>query len=338
MAKSKSNINKQKSTKKAGKPKLVNLLRNEVTQHEKILNAKQLIVNAEQARKKKPKIKPPRYLYSEKDEILLVGEGNCSFSRSLVDKFGVGDKITCTTFDTHDLLKKKYGEEVDDHIATLLDANARVFHGVDATKLHEFKAFIREGEKTALFDTIVFNFPHTGSGIKNTARNIMANQEMLSEFFKSAYQVLAEKGEIHVTVKVGEPYAQWRVTKLAQQCTDLYVKNAENFDPNIYTGYEHRRTIGFDEIKSKAANFDIEKGARTYVLIRDTDRRIREQKEKEHPKNHKRARKEDRKATHKRTYRQDSDDDSDDNSHQDNDIRAPVNLFEKVKFSDFELA
>ncbi|KNC76546.1 hypothetical protein SARC_10959, partial [Sphaeroforma arctica JP610] len=286
-----------------------------------------------------------RFLYNVNDEILLVGEGNCSFSRALVEKFEVGDKITCTTYDTYDVLKTKYGDEVDGFIQQLIDSNARVQHGIDATKLHEAKKLARSGEETAVFDTIVFNFPHTGAGIKNTERNILANQEMLTNFFESAYKVLSEKGEIHLTIKLGEPYSQWRVAKLAERATDLYLKNSQPFDCTLYPGYEHRRTIGFDEGKSKAGNHDIEKGARTYVFVRDTERRIQEQKVKDHPRNKKRERKDSRVQAKKRTHH--DDDSSDDgesgdkggegDDRQDNDIHKQSNAFEKVKFTKLEM-
>lgn len=38
-----------------------------------------------------------------------------------------------------------------------------------------------------------------------------------------------------------------------------------------YTGYEHRRTIGYDSEVSSGANEDIRKGARTYVFCRQSD-------------------------------------------------------------------
>jgi hypothetical protein len=47
---------------------------------------------------------------------------------------------------------------------------------------------------------------------------------------------LADSGEIHVTVKRGEPYDKWRVPALGTSTADLWLKAAEPFDPNIYPG------------------------------------------------------------------------------------------------------
>jgi 25S rRNA (uracil2634-N3)-methyltransferase len=43
-------------------------------------------------------------------------------------------------------------------------------------------------------DAVVFNFPHTGSGIKDRARNIVGNQQLLHKFFRSSSEALGAGG------------------------------------------------------------------------------------------------------------------------------------------------
>ncbi|KAG5460512.1 MAG: hypothetical protein BJ554DRAFT_7432, partial [Olpidium bornovanus] len=120
----------------------------------------------------------------------------------------------------------------------------------------------------------VFNFPHTGSGIKDQDRNVRANQELLLSFFASAAGLLAARapggppgdagGEILVTVKSGKPYDLWRVKDLGKRALPaaagaprLVCKTSFAFDPALYPGYAHRRTAGFAEGLSAAANEEI---------------------------------------------------------------------------------
>ncbi len=78
------------------------------------------------------------------------------------------------------------------------------------------------GVGPSAFDVVIFNFPHTGAGIKDQALNIQSNQRLLLNFFQSVLisGVLAfPAGQIHVTLKKGEPYTQWNIVKLATAAT-----------------------------------------------------------------------------------------------------------------------
>jgi hypothetical protein len=64
-------------------------------------------------------------LYKPSERILVLGDGDCSFSRSLVQLFSTGDSanesgeggchVTCTTFDDEKTLLQKYGT-AQDHV------------------------------------------------------------------------------------------------------------------------------------------------------------------------------------------------------------------------------
>lgn len=84
---------------------------------------------------------------------------------------------------------------------------------------------------------------HTGSGIKDQARNIAANQALLRGLFAGGYALLAEGGELHLTLKRGEPYDSWNAVVLGK-LAGLRVKHCTAFVAQRFPGYAHRRTIG----------------------------------------------------------------------------------------------
>ena len=50
-------------------------------------------------------------------------------------------------------------------------------------------------------------------------------------------------GELHVTLKRGAPYEDWKVPN-AGRAAGLSFRTAIEFFPHLYDGYEHRRTSG----------------------------------------------------------------------------------------------
>ncbi|KAI9229158.1 MAG: hypothetical protein DHS80DRAFT_14438 [Piptocephalis tieghemiana] len=208
--------------------------------------------------------------YVPDDTVLLVGEGNFSFARSLVENYlHTGHQVVATAFDEEDVALKKYGEsEVGDNVQCLRDCEAKVLFGVDATCLEQCKEL-----RGASFTRIIFNFPHVGAGIKDQARNIKANQQLISSFLSSAQAFLnmnqvGRPGEIHITIKTKAPYDAWRIKTLAKRA-DPALKCALSFqfDCARWPGYEHRRTLGFKEGLSHRDNVEIlEKDPRTYVF------------------------------------------------------------------------
>jgi len=75
-------------------------------------------------------------------------------------------------------------------------------------------------------------------------------------------------GEIHMTVRRGEPYDSWQIVKLARS-VGLALVNAVRFDPRAFPGYEHRRTIGAVPGVSNLHNEEImPKRCVTYIFQR----------------------------------------------------------------------
>ncbi|KAG9294571.1 hypothetical protein G9A89_008050 [Geosiphon pyriformis] len=217
----------------------------------------------------KPLLPPP---YSSDDSILLIGEGNFSFARSLAeDVLNTGHLITATACDSEKIVYEKYGN-ASEHIKLLQEFGAKVFFEVDGTQLEKFKTL-----KGKRFDKIVFNFPHTGSGIKDKDRNILANQKLLNAFFQSAIPFLTSRlihndlkdGEIHITIRSGPPYDEWNIRQIAKSTDILVVERTIPFLPQQYPNYEHRRTLGFKDGVSKCKNEEIiGKKPKTIIFVR----------------------------------------------------------------------
>ena len=69
------------------------------------------------------------------------------------------------------------------------------------------------------------------------------------------------ESELHVTVKTGKPYDLWRVGELAPLATQggLRLAKVLQFHASDFDGYEHRRTIGFNE-HNNARSEDVDDG------------------------------------------------------------------------------
>ncbi|PIA13136.1 hypothetical protein COEREDRAFT_22623, partial [Coemansia reversa NRRL 1564] len=203
--------------------------------------------------------------------ILLIGEGNFSFARSIASRLESGTNIVATALDSEAVVKEKYSADAEDHIKEFRRLGGTVMFGIDGTKLKTYKQL--RGKR---FSHIVFNFPHTGSGDKDEGRNIILNQRLLLEFFNNVRELLTDgiaisdrptkRGQVHVTLKSGKPYDMWKITKLARQC-GLITLSAYPFKLTAYPGYEHRRTLGFKEGLSTDDNQEIRnKNPKVYVF------------------------------------------------------------------------
>ncbi|CAE6499076.1 unnamed protein product [Rhizoctonia solani] len=204
--------------------------------------------------KKRKKAEPTRQTipFSSTDRILLIGEGNFSFARSLLDHPSIPSlppaSITATAYDSESDCLAKY-PDAQAHISALRSVGATVLFGVDARHLD--KTFPLKTSKK--WDKIVWNFPHVGLSIADQDRNIAANQSTLLGFLASVKPYLAEgdvpdsnakgkgvkKGEdvsdedeesmtlvregkhkmagsVLVTLREQEPYTLWDLPRLAK--------------------------------------------------------------------------------------------------------------------------
>jgi 25S rRNA (uracil2634-N3)-methyltransferase len=139
-----------------------------------------------------------------------------------------------------------------------------ILHDIDATKLPTYKTLrhVNEDGDTEPWDTIAFQFPHTGGLSTDVNRQVRANQALLVGFFGSCLEVKAEKkdaqparkkakglpflrpgGKVIVTLFEGAPYSLWNVRDLARHA-GLKVVESFKFSFKDYPGYSHVRTLG----------------------------------------------------------------------------------------------
>jgi 25S rRNA (uracil2634-N3)-methyltransferase len=196
------------------------------------------------------------------DNILLVGEGDLSFTLSLLHDHGCAS-LTATTYDTLPALLGKY-PHVQDALDQIKDEEQSIFHGIDAQKLSLHK----ELKKRAPFDRIIFNFPHIGGLSTDVNRQVRANQALLSSFFESTIPLLRPlEGTILVTLFESEPYTLWNIRDLARHA-GLIVLRSWKFEKEVYPLYRHARTAGVVKTKTGEPSHTAWKGeerpARTY--------------------------------------------------------------------------
>lgn len=210
-------------------------------------------------KKKNTPVPKPTIPFHADDRILLVGEGDFSFAKSIVEEHACCD-VTATCLDSKTELFQKYDPQACEHITYLEDEGQNVLYEIDATKLDQSKALKKQG---GLFNVILFNFPHVGGKSKDVNRQVRFNQELLVKFFGSATQLLAAAGTIVVTLFDGEPYTLWNIRDLARH-SGLEVQRSFKFLADAYPGYSHARTLG--NIEGGGGWKGEDRDARSYVF------------------------------------------------------------------------
>ncbi|EPY51157.1 ribosome biogenesis protein [Schizosaccharomyces cryophilus OY26] len=200
--------------------------------------------------------------FERNHRLLLIGEGNFSFAASL-QKHHLDDEavLIATCYDTKADVELKY-PDASEYIEQILQNGGEILYDVDATKLKQNKKF-----RNQKFDTILWNFPHSGKGIKDQDRNILDNQKMLLEFFKQSKEFLSEKGVIVITLAETKPYNLWNLKGLAKEAGFVSLMT-EGFDSSFYPEYSHRRTIGWKQGISEKSNWKGElRDSRHYCFV-----------------------------------------------------------------------
>ncbi|KAK7742074.1 hypothetical protein SLS53_004660 [Cytospora paraplurivora] len=217
---------------------------------------------------KNPSQLQPTIPFSPEDAILLVGEGDLSFSKALVEHHYC-ENVTATVLEpSQEELMAKY-PHAKENIDKIAAEGSKVAYGVDAKKMGPF-AHKSGKESVGSMDRIIFNFPHVGGKSTDVNRQVRYNQELLVEFFKRALLSLAPGGTIIVTLFEGEPYTLWNVRDLARH-SGLQVERSYRFQASAYPGYSHARTLGV--VKNKHGDVGggwkgEDRPARSYVFVR----------------------------------------------------------------------
>ncbi|XP_053997285.1 ferredoxin-fold anticodon-binding domain-containing protein 1 isoform X3 [Hylaeus anthracinus] len=170
-------------------------------------------------------------LFNENDSVLLVGEGNFSFSVALL-QLNLKINITATCYETN--IYQDYRKK---NIEYLINNGVHVLLGVDATNLKEHSIL-----KTKLFDKTIFNFPHVGGKMR-----IEKNRVLLREFFINATKLLKNNGQILVTLCNGQggtlfdnPLRRWddswKITEMAAH-GNCVLSKIEPFEWLLFQNY-----------------------------------------------------------------------------------------------------
>ncbi|VFQ91732.1 unnamed protein product [Cuscuta campestris] len=183
--------------------------------------------------------------YSISQKILLVGEGDFSFSVSLAAAFGSSSNMTATSLDSRTVLEKQYEKAVY-HIEELKRSGCKVMHDVDATNMSSHPHL-----KGSTFDRIVFNFPYACVSEHDSRESrLCAHQSLVRAFLENAKKMIGQNGEIHITHRTDGEYGAWRIKFIASQQGLEFVESV-HFSAADYPGY----TVKFHEFKSTTYKF-----------------------------------------------------------------------------------
>ena len=180
---------------------------------------------------------------------LLLGEGDFSFARSIVETGQVDPKdLVATSYDSFETLTAKSGyENAAANINALRRQGTIVLDSTNATALN--------AQALGKFDNVVFNFPHPGTFLPNPSLG-----NLLTAFFRSVPSVLQEDGLVYVTLKKGQGYPGEEALR-RYAGSNLTLVGTRAFDFDQYPGYGHVQTKG-------GSSVEFPQGATTYIFRR----------------------------------------------------------------------
>ncbi|XP_015178814.1 PREDICTED: mitochondrial ribosome-associated GTPase 2 isoform X2 [Polistes dominula] len=175
-------------------------------------------------------------IFNENESVLLLGEGNFSFSVALC-QLNLKINLIATCFES--VISHETGKK---NIEYLKRHGICVLLGIDATKLMENPIL-----KIKSFDKVIFNFPHVGGKMR-----IEKNRELLRQFFIEIEKLNNSNVEVLITLcngQGGTPMDKpkrnwndsWKVTEMAAHGNFILTKIEpflwSYFPSYVVTGY-----------------------------------------------------------------------------------------------------
>ncbi|GAB2293082.1 hypothetical protein Dimus_027297 [Dionaea muscipula] len=179
-------------------------------------------------------------LYTSSQKILLVGEGDFSFSACLADAFGSATNMVATSLDSWEFLCKHY-EGAMWNILNLTGRSCAVVHGIDATMIAWKYSPLQEMQ----FDRIIFNFPHVGVFKYDAPReaSLRDHRKLIRMFLANAKMMIKMDGEIHIRHKSNGFFRDWNIQQLGEN-EGLQLIETMPFHPYEYEGYNTKFGFG----------------------------------------------------------------------------------------------
>lgn len=228
-------------------------------------------------------IRKPYIPFQQDETVLLVGEGDFSFAVSLIEeKYVSPSNLIATSYDTKEQVEQKYVDGLK-NITFLEEQGVQVHFSIDGTALlgnfkPTKKSVLKLFNPPKPLNHIMFNFPHTGKGVKDMARNVRDHQRLVDGYFKSANELLSVHSQLDLggyavepstsvilSVFEGEPYVSWGIKALARGA-GLKVERSGAFIWEAFPSYHHKRTNSMRDTTKPAA----ERPARIYSFVKYT--------------------------------------------------------------------
>ena len=169
-------------------------------------------------------------IWNNLGDVLLVGEGNLSFAKSLAVNFPHNyETMLATIYEGG----KEISDEAVSNAAYLRLNGCDIRFNIDATKLG--KQFNRNQ-----FDTIIFQFPNAGS--RESKYGHHQNHILIRNLLRSAKPLLTLNGKVMITIVDDNHYkGQFKFDEAAHFAG---YKSPETypFDPKMFRGYSHTNT------------------------------------------------------------------------------------------------
>lgn len=174
--------------------------------------------------------------------ILTIGDGDLSFSSSLIKKYQL-DSLTATIFDNEDKLFNKYG---DKYYQALKQSGHQVLTSFDVLNPATWSNLPRQK-----FDLIIFQFPlipnfTNKQDYTDQCRGYSLNtlhRRLLRGYLIHCFKYFLDpQGQqiAYISSKDVKPYNQWNIEKAIITNTDLHFLGAMKFNIKAFPGYEIR--------------------------------------------------------------------------------------------------